>query len=88
MTMATMAKRTFALCAASGALLAGGALAATPAQAGGGNDVTGSTYELCEARLDVSMEEARARGNRVYNVHRCVRASSGVWYGWYDMTSG
>ncbi|MFC7619247.1 hypothetical protein [Microlunatus sp. GCM10028923] len=81
-------KRLLGVEVASGAFVAGGLMMAAPAHAGGGGDVSGRTDAVCAAELDAAIDEARARGYRVYNINRCSRALDGYWYGGYSMTGG
>lgn len=81
--MRRIGRTTISLGAASAALLIGGFAAAPTAAAGGGYEgVSASTYELCSARLDAAVDEARASGQTIDGIADCEYYSTyRDWYG-------
>lgn len=86
--MQTTIKRTLGLAAATGGLLIGGLIAATPAQAGGEVMVSGDTKSECQAVLKASMDESEDLGNRVTDVTPCAYyAPQSDWHASYGVTT-
>lgn len=80
-------KRMVGTTAAAGALVAGAVLTAAPAQAGGPTMIYEDTLELCQAQLDVSIDETQTAGYRVENISPCQRVDDGSWGASFDVVS-
>ena len=85
--MKSTMKRTLGLAAATGGLLIGGVLAATPAHAGGEVRVVEDTKAACNAVLEAKMDDYRDAGYRITDVTPCNYIGSGSYGGSFGVTS-